>query len=138
MVDNMHDKSPLKGQLSTEYLVLVAVVIVVALLVVYIFGEFLGLGGSYSSHDSRAYWRTSLIGMSNWRVYSNGSGDFSIKNNHEYNIELNDVYVNGNMIINNAGIILRPGGTKVIRGEVGAGTGTYHLDFRFSYDIIIK
>ncbi|MBI5223280.1 class III signal peptide-containing protein [Candidatus Micrarchaeota archaeon] len=45
-----------KGQVSTEYLVILAVVLVVALVVVYLVGGFSGLGASSLETQSKNYW----------------------------------------------------------------------------------
>lgn len=46
----------MKGQVSTEYLVILAVVLVVALVVVYLVGGFSGLGAGSLETQSKSYW----------------------------------------------------------------------------------
>jgi uncharacterized protein (UPF0333 family) len=48
----------MKGQVSTEYLVILAVVLVVALVVVYIVGGFAGMGGGTMQTQSQQAWAT--------------------------------------------------------------------------------
>lgn len=45
-----------KGQVSTEYLVILAVVLVIALVVVYLVGGFSGLGAGSIETQSKNYW----------------------------------------------------------------------------------
>ena len=47
----------MKGQVSTEYLVILAVVLVIALVVVYLVSQSTGLGGGVLETQSQAYWR---------------------------------------------------------------------------------
>ena len=46
-----------RGQVSTEYLVILAVVLVIALVVVYLVSQSTSLGGSTIETQSQAYWR---------------------------------------------------------------------------------
>ncbi|MEW6528784.1 MAG: hypothetical protein AB1391_02760 [Candidatus Micrarchaeota archaeon] len=50
----------MKGQGSTEYLVILAVVLVVALIVIGLLGQFTGFGASGLEQQSNAYWQGAM------------------------------------------------------------------------------
>ena len=47
----------MKGQVSTEYLIILAVVLVIALVVVYLVSQSTGLAGGVIESQSQAYWK---------------------------------------------------------------------------------
>jgi uncharacterized protein (UPF0333 family) len=89
-----------KGQLSTEYLVILAVVVIVALIVVTVLGGFIDIGGGASAQASRAYWRGADIGLVNWRVAPSGTDSvFVVRNNQDYTITITQMTVGGEPVL---------------------------------------
>jgi hypothetical protein len=67
---------PMKAQVSTEYLVIMAVVLVIALVVVYLVGGFSSLGNSALASKGQQYWASaSPIAITNYKLTSNVTGN---------------------------------------------------------------
>ncbi|AJF60492.1 MAG: class III signal peptide-containing protein [Candidatus Diapherotrites archaeon] len=63
-----------KGQGTTEYLIILAVIIVIALIVVGVLGWIPGVGTGITQSQSQAYWAsTSPFAMTQYEVFSDGS-----------------------------------------------------------------
>ena len=54
-----------RAQTATEYLIILAVVIIIALVVIGVLGGIPGIGSGIRSSADSTYWRTSSIGISN-------------------------------------------------------------------------
>lgn len=91
-----------KGQTATEYLIILAVVIVIALIVVGVLGGIPSIGGGAKSNTLSSYWRTSEIGVVSMSVgagdapegggtYSDASGTLNLRNNMPGTITINNV-----------------------------------------------
>ena len=95
----------MKGQGSTEYLVIFAAVLVVALIVIFLLGQFTGFGRESLVDQSKGYWSGKKpIAITDWSV-TTASGDDSItilfKNNDVEKIEIvNFSYSGGNFAVN--------------------------------------
>jgi hypothetical protein len=88
----------MKGQVSTEYLVILAVVLVVALVVVYLVGGFSGLGAGSLETQSKAYWgSTAPFAVKTVRV-SGTTMDLQVSNNDLDQLVLTDVSVDGTSV----------------------------------------
>lgn len=70
-----------KGQASTEYLIILAVVVIVALAVVGVLGGFPTVSKGISEKDSAAYWQSADIGIV--RYFSNSTGTYAIIRNNK-------------------------------------------------------
>ena len=95
----------LAGQGATEYLVLLAVVLIVALVSVALLGFFPGMAADAQETQSKMYWQgASPIAITEWAArYVNSSPDYTqiymrIKNTGVYPIRLSKVLVNGQSI----------------------------------------
>lgn len=123
-----------KGQLSTEYLVVLGVVAVIALMVAYIVGfQFSTTGENVVAN--KAYWRTSEIGIVNYKVYDTGEAVFALKNNAGSKIRLTKFNIDGtNIITNPNGVVIPLGGTATVNGTVPTGEGTFNFNIDFEYD----
>jgi len=103
----------LKGQGATEYLVLLAVVLIVALVSVALLGFFPGMASDAQATQSKAYWASaSPIAITEWgarymqspgtETYANYTVPyFRIKNNGGYTITLKKILA-GNASVNSA------------------------------------
>jgi hypothetical protein len=85
------------GQGATEYLVLLAVVLVVALVSVALLGFFPGMAGDSQRAQSEMYWRSaSPVAITEWAAkgYAGGGGAylyFRVKNNLAYPIRITSI-----------------------------------------------
>ena len=85
-----------KGQGTTEYLILLSVIIVVALVVVGVMGWFPGLGTGITESQSKAYWKsTSPLAITDWDADSTNGVSFVVQNMTTDKIELTDILVDG-------------------------------------------
>jgi hypothetical protein len=74
-----------KGQAAVEYLVILAVVIIIALVVIGVLGGFPLLSRGVSERESAAYWQGSDVAFP--RYIGNATGVFaSVRNNRNFNI----------------------------------------------------
>ena len=91
-----------KGQVSTEYLVILAVVLVIALVVVYLVGGFSGLGTGSLATVSKNYWgSTSPFAIVNFK--SSGSTlTLEVVNNGLSQDTLNTISIDGVAVYSNA------------------------------------
>lgn len=88
----------MKGQVSTEYLVILAVVLVVALVVVYLVGGFSGLGAGSLETQSKSYWgSTSPFAVTTVRASGN-TLDLQMVNNDLELLTLTEVTIDGNSV----------------------------------------
>ena len=79
----------LRGQASTEYLIILAVVIVVALVVVGILGWFPGLGGGIRESASQSYWKSATpFSISEYRVTAAGNVTLTMQNVLEQSVSV--------------------------------------------------
>ena len=89
-----------KGQSSTEYLIILAVVIIIALIVVGVLGGIPGVGKSASSRSSAAYWSSTDVAIPDFAVDEGGDSNFMrIRNNLKNSIIITNVELGGTTII---------------------------------------
>jgi hypothetical protein len=76
-----------RAQASTEYLIILAVVVIVALAVVGVLGGFPTVSKGISEKDSATYWQSSDIAIV--RYYANSTGTYAIlRNNKNFAISI--------------------------------------------------
>jgi len=125
-----------RGQASSEYVIILAVVLILALVAVAVLGGFIDVGGEMDDDTSKAYWRTSgstpEVGILNWELDSNGTFLAEIRNNADYAIRLEQFLVDGSDVLGGA-LTLPIGARQVICGETSGGIGTYTLPARAVY-----
>jgi hypothetical protein len=97
-----------RGQGATEYLIILAVIIVIALIVVGVLGGIPGIGSNAKTQAGEAYWATSEIGVSS---YSGSAATdvfkYTIKNNQEDTIIVDSALIG--TVTNNTNATLSPG-----------------------------
>lgn len=82
------------GQATIEYLIILAVIIVIALIVVGVLGGFPAFGASITEQQSKLYWKSaSPLAITQWQTRSNSVTGFIIQNNSTDKIILEEVYV---------------------------------------------
>lgn len=77
-----------KAQTATEYLIILAVVIIIALIVIGVLGGIPGIGSGIRSGADTTYWRTASIGVESIVVKEDGNGSITLKNNFPDNIRV--------------------------------------------------
>ncbi len=85
---------PLKSQTATEYLIITAVVIIIALIVVNVLGGIPGLGSGISEQQARLILQTQTIGISDYAV-SDYDTVFTLTNNHPNTVRIDTMSING-------------------------------------------
>jgi len=70
-----------KAQTATEYLIILAVVIVIALVVASLLGGFPGIGGNIGTNTNKGYWITTDVTIPKFSVGSTGTATLVLQNN---------------------------------------------------------
>ena len=127
-----------KGQGTTEYLIILAVIIVIALVVAGVMGWFPGLSSGISETQSKAYWSaTSPISLAGWKLTSTGA-TLDLKNMGTdkltvTGLTVNSVDVNGLTTELNAGSSATTANLDTITCTAGA---TYSYNVVITYDVV--
>lgn len=114
-----------KGQAAVEYLIILAVVIIIALVVVGVLGGFPALTRGVSERESAVYWAGADIGFARYTSTSGGSPNVTaiIRNNRNFNIKQIDVVTLGGAgntpNTNNYTGVLAPGQTTAVFFSLG-------------------
>ncbi|MBI5224992.1 hypothetical protein HY989_03910 [Candidatus Micrarchaeota archaeon] len=102
----------LRAQAAVEYLMILAVVIIIALVVVGVLGGFPSLTAGISEKESAAYWTTADVGIV--RTYVSGAAvQMVLRNNKNFAIEVTGVDV-GTGTIASISKTLQPGETTTL------------------------
>lgn len=84
-----------KGQGTTEYLIILAIIIVIALVVVGVLGGFPSIASGITESQSKSYWQTaSPLSFTDWTVTSSGAR-FVVENKGIDTITLTEITLNG-------------------------------------------
>jgi len=111
------------GQAAVEYLIILAVVIIIALVVVGVLGGFPTLATGVTEKDSLAYWQTADIGIEKPLLRSYGAGSLTIRNNKPFSVTfVNMTYANATNVMNATSKTLSPGQTSTVVAQ----NGTYN------------
>ncbi|PIU21909.1 MAG: hypothetical protein COT14_03975 [Candidatus Diapherotrites archaeon CG08_land_8_20_14_0_20_30_16] len=122
-----------KGQGTTEYLIILAVIIVIALVVAGVMGWFPGMSAGINETQSKAYWgATSPISLSDWKLASTGA-TFTLKNMGADKLTVTEINVN-NIDLNLTDVVLTAGATSPTANAAGF---TCTAGQSFSYDVVI-
>ncbi|MDD5171979.1 MAG: hypothetical protein PHF60_02990 [Candidatus ainarchaeum sp.] len=121
----------MKGQVSTEYLVILAVVLVVALVVVYLVGGFSGLGAGSLETQSKAYWgSTAPFAVKTVRV-SDTTMNLEVTNNDLDQLVLTDVAIDGDSVYS-GNASFTSGESKSITATVTTACGAAGTPFTYN------
>ena len=83
-----------KAQTATEYMIILAVVIIIALIVVGVLGDIPGISGGSRSRASQAYWETADIGIVSYSASAGGDNvTLVVQNNLRDTIVINMIKV---------------------------------------------
>jgi len=127
-----------RGQGATEYLVLLAIIIIIALIVVGVMGWFPGVATSITEKESRAYWESAYpLALVEWRITPNESEtEFILQNNTVRNISVKEFMIDGNAILIND-TNYAPGEKKALDITMGTacqsgGVFSHYIDINYS------
>jgi len=110
-----------KAQAATEYLIVLAVVVIIALIVVSITGGIPGIGKGAAGRASAAYWATADVAINSYGVSEGGADSVAIKNNLRSPISVSAVVING-VDLETATSTLGVGGTVSYSGAIATCT----------------
>lgn len=88
----------MKGQAATEYLIILAVVVIIALIVIGVMGGFPGITRGISERDSAAYWAGADIGLIRYSLVVTGSSSDStlvFRNNKNFQVRMTNISFDG-------------------------------------------
>jgi uncharacterized protein (UPF0333 family) len=123
-----------KGQVSTEYLVILAIVLVVALIVVFLVGGFSGIGTGTLETASKNYWAGASPFAIETVKASGTSMELQIQNNDLEKLTLTDITLGGVSIYNGT-TIFTSGESSVVTGTLAVTCGA--SGDPFTYDDVI-
>ena len=127
-----------KAQGTVEYLIILAVIIVIALVVVGVMGWFPGMGTGITEQQSRAYWKSaSPLAITDWHITSS-NGTFTLQNMTTDTIQLNDLTVAGTALgLADVNIAAGTTYTTAADSDITCTSGkSYSYSVSISYDII--
>jgi len=120
-----------KAQTATEYLIILSVVIIIALIVVGVMGGIPGMGGSSRLKASSAYWAASRIAINSYAVTPT-QATLYLRNNYMDTITITSIYLDE--------IDLGIAPRTLATGESASFTSlaVSCSDDSFSYDVLIS
>ena len=130
-----------KAQGTTEYLIILSVIIVIALVVVGVMGWFPGLGTQITEQQSRAYWQsTNPIAIIAWNIDTTGGAgtDLVLRNQSINEITIIDITLDGATLNLGAPIMITGGSQAILTdGAVSCPTtgSPYSFEVGITYDI---
>lgn len=124
-----------KGQGATEYLVILGVVLIVALVVIGLLGWFPGLGGATQEQQSAAYWQgTTPFAVKAFKL-SGTSVSMTLQNQLSEQLTLTEIFLT-NDDLGVADTVFQGGEQKTITGTLGATCGSSGA--RFNYTMVLQ
>lgn len=84
------------GQTATEYMVVLAIVIIISLIVAAILGQFPGLGAPARVRGSSAFWHSADMGVMHFSISEDGANDdviITLRNNNNFLVSITDIIV---------------------------------------------
>jgi uncharacterized protein (UPF0333 family) len=131
-----------KGQGTTEYLIILAIVIVIALVVVGVLGGFGSQSTAISAAQSKTYWgAANPLAVTDWKIPVSAASGANIvfKNLSSVNITLTDINWNGTNVDVAPDVVITPGGSYTLSTSAtvacgGTGVGqNYTRTFGYTY-----
>jgi uncharacterized protein (UPF0333 family) len=122
-----------KGQTATEYLIILAVVIVVALIVVGVMGGIPGIGTGVSKKAAASYWKSTDVAIDSYAIASDGAITLNVRNNMDTAVDISELNISTFTMTTGTGV-LTPGQTGTLTGTTGAAcTGSFSYDVSITY-----
>jgi hypothetical protein len=135
-----------RGQAAIEYLIILAVVVIIALIVIGVIGGFPGMTRGISERDSAAYWAGADVGITRYSLSSTPGlliDVVIIRNNRLFSINVTSISLDGgttnmlNSTTQTAGILLAPGSAAQVFLNIAASpctaTQSYSKNVVISY-----
>jgi hypothetical protein len=126
-----------KGQASTEYLVIMAIVLVVALVVVYLIGGFSGMGGSTMETESQQAWGTAAPFSITVLKQSGSILEMELRNSDINTLMITDISMDGSSVYS-ANVSFTSGQKRLLIASVqncgAAGARFSHENVRITYN----
>jgi hypothetical protein len=134
------------AQTATEYLIILAVVIIIALIVVAVIGRVPEIGGNSGSNVGTIGWKTATIGIDSFRMRTAGDDSIRIINNVGDDIRVTNMTVNGINVINGTVTVLAGRSQEVSRAVLTAavtenaefGCSEISVGQKFSYPVYFE
>ena len=124
-----------KGQVSTEYLVILAIVLVVALVVVYLVGGFAGMGAGTMETQSQQAWATAAPFSITILKQSGTILEMEIQNNDVDTLILTDISMDGALVYSTP-TTFASGSKQVINATMTTSCGSTGASFTHENVII--
>lgn len=106
-----------RAQGATEYIIIIAVVLIIALIAIGIMGGIPGIGKGATGKAVAAYWASEEVAITDYAISASGTDTVIVKNNLRNSIALTDVVVNG-IDLESGTTTLGPGGTKTYTSAI--------------------
>jgi len=120
-----------KGQVSTEYLVILAVVLVVALIVVALVGGMSPVSTGVSESQSKNYWLSvAPVSISSWK-YSGTALDLTLQNMGGQKVTVSSISIGGSSVFS-TNTSLAVGETKTVTATMGSSCGSAGATFELT------
>lgn len=127
----------MRGQAATEYLIILAVVVIIALIVVGVLSGFSRLAGGITEQQSQTYWAGADIGiLANYRITTAGA-ELTLKNNKPFTLRVTDAQIGGKGSLGGENVTLAPSATTNVVVDSGA-TADCAKGSDFSYNVTIS
>ena len=123
-----------KGQAATEYLIILAVVVIIALIVIGVLGGFPGMTRGISDRDSASYWSGADIGITRYNIPASGNSTVVFRNNKNFQVQIVNMTM-GSTNFNLGNTTIAPGASVAFSNvsvTCGGATGT-----GFSQNVVI-
>ncbi|MCD6227111.1 hypothetical protein J7J90_01310 [Candidatus Micrarchaeota archaeon] len=130
-------KAQRKGQAATEYLLMLAIVLVVILTSAIFFTNIPSLVSQMSSSGHRDFWYYSDIGIRSHSLYSDGTLVLNIKNNKAAPITIDNVWLNSDSFTVSSQ--LNPSEKKIIKINMNKNFNPgepYSFNIGFTYSVV--
>jgi uncharacterized protein (UPF0333 family) len=124
-----------KGQVSTEYLVILAIVLVVALVVVYLVGGFAGMGAGTMETQSQQAWGTAAPFSITILKQSGTTLQMELQNNDVDTLMLTDIYMDSASVFS-GNTSFSSGEKKVVNATIATPCGAVGSAFSHK-DVVI-
>ena len=116
-----------RAQTATEYMIILAVVIIIALIVVGVMGGIPGVGGGARGRASASYWQTADVGIVAYSISAGGTTNVRIRNNLGDTVTIDDVNLStsgsthASLVVQNEAttLVLAPGETATVTAAIG-------------------
>ncbi|MFT4310518.1 MAG: hypothetical protein ACMXYC_02710 [Candidatus Woesearchaeota archaeon] len=118
-----------KAQTATEYLIILAVVIIIALILVAVLGGIPSIGGGTADSVTQLSWQTNNeVAIPSLAINTQGNVSMTLKNNRANNIRVQNIYMNGSIGDRDSGssvyttpIVINGGQTsRVVHAQLGS------------------